>query len=1443
MRWTITVRADGGGPVEAEVEAGTDATVGEVADELAKLVRASSPALFLDDHLLDPHLLLRDSGISPGCTVWLGRAGPPSPPAITMLELWVRGGPDAGRRHRLTTSRVVVGRGDQADVRLHDPDVSSAHAEFAIERGGVTVRDLGSSNGTRVDGIAVDERAVHVAVGARIEMGESELTVADPRVRPAAVRARSDGSLLVNRAPRVTQVPVKRSVTLPVMPPPRPSSRLSIVSAVLPLAMGIAMAAALHAVVYLLFAALSPMLLLSSAVIERRGAHRGRRRALAEHRARQEVADRRLSEAIAAEGSERHAANPDLAMVAAVAARPGRQLWERLAADADALVVRLGRADVPARLTVGREDGRPEDSPILHATPVTIDLKAARVIGVAGPAAMTDSMLRAIVVQLAVWHGPSELTLAVIADDDAASDWRWARWLPHVGRADGSLRMGGDPAGRRDLVDQLLRDVDVEDRPGPATTGHHMVVVLQNVARLQDLPGLDSLLDSQSRQIHVLCAAERVDSLPRQCCAVVEQRGEASTRCRVDVSAACAVDDVVADGMPAEAAETVARALARFSDRGEDRTGQLPTTASLLDQPGVSLGNAEIAAGRTTVAIIGECAQGPFSIDLARDGPHALIAGTTGSGKSELLQTIVASLALANRPDALNFVLIDYKGGAAFHQCEQLPHTVGMVTDLDHHLTERALTSLSAELKRREQLLARVGAKDLEAYWQAVDGAERPASGPGGPPLARLVLVVDEFATLVEELPDFVNGLVGIAMRGRSLGVHLILATQRPSGVVSPVIRANTNLRIALRVTDEAESADVIGTPAAARIAKTQPGRAFVRIGSEPLIEFQAARVAGRTPEPQRRPRVWLNPWPATPRTRSTPDEPAQTDLQRIAAATALAAQRVGAPAPPSPWLPPLPELVTVAELSDGDAPYGLADCPAAQRRQTASLQFGASSAIAVAGGPRSGRTTALRTLITSAAARHPPDDLHVYVLDCAGGGLHVAEDLPHCGAVCGRHDVARGERVLTRLAAEIDFRLGLLARNDYTSVAEQRAHARADRRLPWLLLAIDGWEPFEAAYGAIDHGRLVDVALRLAREGGAAGLHVVVTGDRALLTARSGAAMPTKLVLRMSDRSDYLAAGLRARDVPDTMPDGRAVLIESGPARGNEPVGPVEVQVAVLDADLRSAAQTAAVRAAAESARALATNPARLPFTVCELPRRVRRRDLRAVKLTSPLSVAVGLAGDEAEPAVVNVAADGPGFLIAGPPRSGVTTALATMASALIDNRVTVAVVASRRSALHRLAGRPQVAGVFGPEDVDGLLPALATRPLIAIVDDAHTLTDSPAADALAELLRRDDGQCAVIAGGRSDQLSMTFRGLTVPVRQSRSGILLQPSRSDGELLGAVLPHMAATPLPGRGVLVADGVATPVQVAADDADLGLASHPDPLTTADQVLAANGARG
>ena len=244
----------------------------------------------------------------------------------------------------------------------------------------------------------------------------------------------------------------------------------------------------------------------------------------------------------------------------------------------------------------------------------------------------------------------------------------------------------------------------------------------------------------------------------------------------------------------------------------------------------------------TLRAIVGSAGDGPLALDLRLHGPHALVGGTTGSGKSELLQTWILAMASAHSPQRVTFLLVDYKGGSAFRECVHLPHTVGLVTDLSPHLVRRALRSLGAELTYREHLFAAKHVKDLQELERTGD--------PETPP--SLVIVVDEFAALVHEVPEFVDGVVNVAQRGRSLGLHLVLATQRPAGVIKDNLRANTNLRLALRMADESDSDDVLGSAVAAHFDPALPGRTVSKTGPGRLVPFQAGYVGGWTDSGQR---------------------------------------------------------------------------------------------------------------------------------------------------------------------------------------------------------------------------------------------------------------------------------------------------------------------------------------------------------------------------------------------------------------------------------------------------------------------------------------------------------------------------------------------------------------------------------------------------------------
>jgi S-DNA-T family DNA segregation ATPase FtsK/SpoIIIE len=964
------------------------------------------------------------------------------------------------------------------------------------------------------------------------------------------------------------------------------------------------------------------------------------------------------------------------------------------------------------------------------------------------------------------------------------------------------------------------------------------VVVFDGSRRLRSLPGaIQVLREGPEVGVYGICLDSDERLLPAECQAVAAAAPDGTLT--VGQMNEPAIGEVRPEYVTPAWAERLARSVAPVRDvsADEDSAG-LPETCRLLDVLGLESPAAEAiadrwqAGGRSTYAVIGACYDGPFGIDLVRDGPHGLVAGTTGAGKSELLQTLIASLALANRPDAMTFVLVDYKGGSAFKDCVHLPHVTGMVTDLDGHLTQRALASLSAELTRREEVLAAAGAKDIDQY------TERAAYQPRHPPLPRLVIVIDEFATLARDLPDFVTGLVNIAQRGRSLGIHLILATQRPSGVVSADIRANTNLRIALRVTDAAESADVIDAPDAASISRVTPGRGYVRLGHASLVPFQAARIGGRRPgadpgTPPARPWVipadWAGlgrPEPRRPATGQASDE--VTDLKVLVEQIRRAAAGLRIPARPSPWLAPLPHALLLRDLpglgrppepGQAPAPFGLIDLPGRQQQRPAVISPDTFGHLMAAGAPRSGRSQLLRTVAAAVAVGLSCADVHLYGLDCGNGALLPLAGLPHCGAVVTRTQDERAARLLAPLAAELSRRQDLLADGGFAGLAEQRAAAPPAARLPHILVLLDRWEGFTTTLGEAGGGALTDVITRILSEGASAGIHLVMTGDRSLLAGRIAALCEDKLVFKLAERDDYALAGLRPRDLPAEIPPGRAFQAGTG----------TETQVALLAADPSGQAQAAALRQIAEWAAGLDAGvpPARRPFRVDLLPARITFAEawpLRPPGDHSPLWGLAGVGGDELTALGPDLSDGTPAFIVAGPARSGRSAVLASMTRSFLAGGAQVILVTPRPSPLRALASLPGVARSFEQSDLGGdeLAAALAalSAPGAVVIDDADLLTDCEAGGELSKIITRAAGRpLALVLAGDPDTLAGGFGGWQADARRARRGCLTAPQTlPEGDLIGARLTHthLGHPARPGRALLnPGDGTLLTITVPA----------------------------
>ena len=492
-----------------------------------------------------------------------------------------------------------------------------------------------------------------------------------------------------------------------------------------------------------------------------------------------------------------------------------------------------------------------DEASTLRGGAVPLDLSGGGVVGIVGDRAAALAVARSLVCQAAALHGPADLPAMVLAGVGCGPDWDWAKWLPHTRDATGAGRMLSDHAELSTaMVESRLKAAGPRDRferrtAGGSAVGPTLLVVVDDEALTEGRRApTRNLLRGDAGLVAGVVVASTADRLPAMCTAVVEITDAGGVADVVLPQAGTHIRDIAPSGMSDDVARECARSLARFEDPELDLVGAgLPATIRLLPLLDLDQCTAEAVLARWKAAgpdprpatPVGLAEDGVFSIDFVADGPHALVGGTTGAGKSELLRSMVAGLAASVDPDHLTFVLVDFKGGSAFDECAKLPHTVGMVTDLDEHLAERALRCLEAELKHRERTLRDAGATDLPDYLRK--GLAEP--------MPRLLVIIDEFATLKAELPQFIDALVGVAQRGRSLGVHMLLATQRPQGAISDNIRANTNMRIALRMQDVNDSKDVIDVADAAAIPRTAPGRAYVRLGPGEVVAIQSALSTG----------------------------------------------------------------------------------------------------------------------------------------------------------------------------------------------------------------------------------------------------------------------------------------------------------------------------------------------------------------------------------------------------------------------------------------------------------------------------------------------------------------------------------------------------------------------------------------------------------------------
>ena len=1160
-----------------------------------------------------------------------------------------------------------------------------------------------------------------------------------------------------------------------------------------------------------------------------------------------------------------------------------RRRWERRVTDDDFGHVRL--AVGPQRLQI--KILTPETKPVEDLEPMTAialkrfvrahqvvpDLPIAAPLRHFGRIVLRGDdeavlgVTRAMIAQAVTFHAPDDLIVVVVAAPERLPRWDWVKWLPHAQHA-----RSNDGAGFRRLVFETLMEAErflAEELAGrprhspeakPLTTAAHILVVL-------DGGEVDPTCALQGAGLLGTTVIDLSGRLPRETgrwllhlevsdSRIVEHHGRTQTALGRP------------DRLSIAEAEALARQLSPYrlsqqasAEQPLARSVELPDLLGIGDaanvDPAVTWRPRPL---RQQLRVpLGVAPDGsPVELDIKESahegmGPHGLIIGATGSGKSELLRTIVASLAVTHSPEELNFVLVDFKGGATFASLDALPHTSAVITNLSEELplVDRMYDALDGEMVRRQELLRAAG-----NFQNRYDYERARAAGAPLPPLPSLLIICDEFSELLAARPAFIDLFVKIGRLGRSLGVHLLLASQRLEEGRLRGLDTHLSYRIGLRTFSAVESRIVLGVPDAYELPSA-PGHGYLK-DSQAMLRFRAAYVSGPyrprqgTPGATRtqayRPIVPFEaryvPVPAAvaepaPQPETGDSGPGQTMLDVI-----IERFKGHGPRAHQIWLPPLSEPPTLDDLLgpvqfDGArgfraaqwphsgqlvVPVGIVDRPFEQRRDPLLVDLGGSAGNAViVGGPLSGKSTLLRAMIAALALTHTPREVQFFCLDFGGGTLRSLEGLPHVSGVAGRRDAEAVRRTVAEVVTVIDEREARFAALGVESIAAYR-HRRAagefaDDPFGDVFLVVDGWGTLRQ-----DYEELEQVITNVAARGLGYGVHVIITAARwAEIRIALRDSLGTRLELRLGDPGESEIDRRAAANVP-----------QSSPGRGLTPdklhflaaLSRVDGQRRVSDITEGTADLVARVRAGwlSPPAPKVRLLPRQLP--VSELAAAVAR-----VAPDAP-GIPIGINEAQLAPVFLDFAAD-PHLIVFGDPKCGKTNLLRLIARSIVErytpNQARIVIADYRRGLLDAISGEHLLeyspSGQAFSTALSQIRDAMQKRlpgpdvtpqqlrdrswwrgPDLYLIIDDYDLVATAGQNPLSVLLdllpqARDIGLHLIVArlcGGAA-------RALYEPVLQrlrelDTPGLLMSGNREEGALFGNLRPSPQP---PGRGTLV----------------------------------------